>query len=128
MKKPNENRLMIQGITGLTDQEYCNHVYQLAEQYLEISFKFTSSQRKKLLECQMFWMWWIRQWNLREEAMIGRYMLAQAMGEAWNLEREWRKCHSMVHIMMLQPNKWALTSILSVIETHGKIVGTQTTA
>lgn len=116
--QPSNNREIIQSITGITDLEYSTKVFDSAHQYLEIGFRFTADQRKKLVNCQLFWMWWMRQWNLREEALVGKYMLAQAMGEHLNMHAEFLDAHAPIRYMKIAPNRWALTSILSVIKTY----------
>lgn len=128
--QPNVNREILQSITGISDQEYTQRVYDVANQYLEIGFRFNTEQRKKLLYCQMFWKWWMRQWNLREAALITQHLLEKAYEvPCWDLKGQWRIIHSPEHVLHLRPNRWALHSILAVITTHENANGrTQTAA
>ncbi len=128
--QPNHSREILQSITGISDQEYTQRVYDVANQYLEIGFQFTADQRKKLTYCPLFWKWWMRQWNLREDALVTTHLLAKAIDEyrCWDLAGAWKMTHSPTNVLHLRPNRWALQSILSVITTHEENGRTKATA
>lgn len=115
---PNLTRQLIQGNAGISDMEYSEKVFSSAYMYLEICFRATEDEKNKLVKNAWFWKWWMRQWNLREEALVGRYLIALSFGEAPDLLKEWHKAHAVINLINIIPNKWALSSVLHVINRY----------
>lgn len=68
-----KNKNAILQLTGLPSEAYDLHVFETAFKYLESKISDDQESISKLAAHPSFWKWWNKQWELRNEHVLGRF-------------------------------------------------------
>lgn len=107
-----KNRDIIQQLIGWDDLTYTTFQYESGLIYLEETMLLHEYEQKMLSSDEMFWKWWVNQWNIVDSIMLP---VCQ------------RRCHPLSLKEYINRHSLAMTSVYPdhelIEESYAKMIG-----
>jgi hypothetical protein len=112
------NKEQIMENIGVDSVQYNVFMNDVAMQWVRSRILNDEDVLNKITEQPDFWMWWINQWNLREDAFLRLYSYFTVPGGFEKfLHPEWLKIHDISNINVLIPEV-VLKNVVKAIEAE----------
>lgn len=122
--KYEQNAKLILECTGVHDQDYNSMQFDYASDYIRHKVLNDDDVVSKITSQQEFWIWWVNQWNIREDAFITNYLeFVLAGGFESFLNPEWQKLHDVANIKALLPEPVLKRAVQAIEDEQRKEAG-----
>lgn len=111
------NRAYILRRLQISDLQYCEMVERGGYIWLERYFSHAPEVIHLSSYSEMWWKWWVNQWNIRDEYFVKKHRFA-----IWPLNIElaaYNEVHDIEKIHIV-PNKWVIKEVTNLINQYEK--------
>lgn len=122
---PNQAMHTVLQMTGMSEQEYCNHVYEHGLAFTENYCMQNEIAIKVLSESEGYWKWFKNEWMQTEIRFIDDYKPVANKDTTRSMKQYWLSYHKVCK-MLNHPQTRALT--IEIRQKMGQIVKQQNQA